>query len=122
MPTAPLTQDFQWDDLPTELKDKISKQVNTNRIARLRMERSLLFRYAEAPTPDGAAVFGHLRQLLMAWGYVNGPPVGYHNGPLVDAMLLQIFDRNFRLCPQDDDDVNVTAAEWAQVVLRIVSV
>jgi len=109
---------INWNDFPPELQDMISARVKANRIARLRMERRLVFRYAEGPTPE-AQLFVTLRDMIMGWGWVHGPPVGYDNAQLVHTILRQIFDRNFRL---DDDDVNVTAAEWAQVVLRIVSV
>jgi len=48
---------------------------------------------------------------------------------MAEGLVRQLFDLHFRLRPQAsnpptpaDDDVNITPAEWAQVVLRIVGV
>jgi len=119
----PRTQDSQWEDLPPELKDMISKRVKADRIARLRVQRRLTFHYVQNHTCPNINLTRHFRDEIDAWNS------GHYNAQAAEALLRHLFDLNFRLRPQasnpptqNDDDVNITPAEWAQVVLRIVSV
>jgi hypothetical protein len=83
----------------------VSEQVNLNRIARLRNERELTFIYSQRLTCATTALSTAFRQLVDA-----------QNLPAAEAQLRQLL--NFLFVPRqcDEDDVNITLAEWAQVV------
>ena len=113
---ASLAQHASWDDLSYDMQHMVSEHVNTARIARLRSERVLTFRYVQFHQCPSTAVTSALRGLLQHW---RTPA---YNGPLAEILLRQLFDFNFLLRTQEDDDVDITPAEWAQVVLRITTV
>jgi hypothetical protein len=98
------------------MQDRVSAQVRADRIARLRIERALTFRYRQFHQCPSTALTSALRRLLRHW---RTPA---YNGPMAEILLRQLFDHNFLLRAQEDDDVNITPAEWAQVVLRITAV
>ena len=124
---------FPWRHLPEDIKNQVSARVRADRIARLRMERVLTFFYAQDRTCPSTVLTAEARVEIRRWGTPEYDP------PAAAAALRQLFDRNFRLRPQpppllthppipqhpptpDEDDVNITPAEWAQVVTRIVRV
>jgi len=124
-PAAPLTQNYNWHDFPPDIQEMISTRVKANRIAHQRSERELRFLYQQRRTDPSSAQSHHLRRLVFHWGN----PQLVFNAQLVEVLARQLFDLHFRLRPQasnpptpNDDDVNITPAEWAQVVLRIVDI
>jgi hypothetical protein len=104
-----LTQHARWADLG-DAQQYVSQQVSLNRIARLRNERELTFIYSQRRTCATTALSTALRQLVEAQNL---------NLPAAEAQLRQLLNFLFVPRPRDEDDVNITLAEWAQVVFHI---
>jgi hypothetical protein len=96
-----------WEDLG-DSQQYVSQQVSLNRIARLRNERVLHFIYSQRRTCPTTALSTAFRQHVDA-----------QNLPAAEALLRQLLDFHFVPRPRDEDDVNITLAEWALVVFRI---
>jgi hypothetical protein len=116
-----MTTSASWDDLHEDNKCTISEYVRVNRVNRLRMERLCNYRFDLWRTaPPGVAWL--TVQLLLAVRHWGDP---LYDGPRAEGLLRQFFDRVFLLVPQmavpqvPQDDVNITAVEWAQVVFHI---
>ena len=116
-----------WDELNDDNKRMISGYVRVNRINRLRLQR-LTYRFLLRRTAPGDVfwILAQLKGQAARWGQPHDPHgvAPAYDGPRTEGLLRQFFDRSFRLAAAgpahvDFTNVNITPAQWAQVVLRI---
>ena len=116
------TDVFNWNDLDELVKRMISEQVARDQeIARLRIERELKFHFS-ARVVDPLLHRTHLDNLKTAaapysigWNRIGA----VQNDPILNGLVLQVFNQHFMLVRASDDDVNITAPCWNQVNWRI---
>ena len=116
------TDVINWNGLDDLVKFMISTFVARNReIARLRIERELTFHFS-ARVVDPCRHLWHFHELKTAatpyrigWNTI-GP---LQNDPILNGLVLQVFNQHFKLVRASDDDVNITAPCWNEVNWRI---
>jgi hypothetical protein len=90
----------------------ITQYVKDNRIARLRMERVLVFRFLQRAACNVA-----LGPLINQVRHHN---TQMYNKERAEVLLRQLINTHFSL--DEGDDVNINPADWARVNLRIETV